>query len=321
MTEETALTVKAQTEQALMAQLAELGPLAVDEKWKKRLRDEDKARLPRMRLSQQNKPIKMNDGLQTQPGDIVCIELGDVYENGTGLEMFPLREVNFTFVKWPIDYDAQNNPLCASNDGAMPDSSGRRVLDDVQPGPCTQNGADVCPSALWTGTKEERVPPRCTRQRNFVIVVLKEDGVFVPAMLTMERTSMRASQALTGLMQRLNPRRPQSIMLTSVPKDDGSKMWIEYVCGKGRALDLAQQVTVRTLQIEFDTMYAEGRIKVEFDDGLQETGDTDPHGGPAGEHPDDGGPILGMDKPALLLFDTEPTASKQPPMPELPPNF
>jgi hypothetical protein len=280
------------TEQkALQEQLETLGPLTVDQGWQDNLRPEDTARPPRLRISQRNRPVKLDDGTPTDAGSIVNVELGVVYPSG--LEMFPLRELPNTRVMWPEEYDANNEPLCASDDGLTPTQSDRRRLTNQQAGPCSQGNKDVCPFALWNENLQtgDRDAPRCTRQRNFLVVVIEDDSL-EPVILTMQRTSMKASQKLTTYMRRLNPKAPKSIVLTTVERDNGSRQWIEYACSRGRTLDLKEQVEIRALQVEFETMYQEGRLVVEFDDGLPDNGgNADLNGGAPGENPQDQGNI------------------------------
>jgi hypothetical protein len=140
--------------------------------------------LPRMRLIQPTTPNKVG-----KPGEFS--------NNVTGLASPVIEAVIIHIAKgrvmWPEKYQADQDPLCASDDSIIPRDG------------CTEYGercAD-CPMALWSKDKKgEDVPPACSMVYNYLCI--DPEGK-MPFALSLMRTSARTAKQLNTLLKMYGP--------------------------------------------------------------------------------------------------------------------
>lgn len=274
-----ALTVT-EEQQALQAQIEALGGVMVA--GEENLEQGDIGMPPRLRISQPNRPIKI--GNESVPaGHIVNSVTNEVYPEG--MEIVPLVFLPKTRVRWPDSFSADNDPLCASDDGKMPSvSSDMRKLLDPRRGPCA-----TCPDAQFS---EDGTPPACKVQRNFLAWLVESAE---PAILTMQSTALSSARALTTLAKTQGV--TKSIMLITQKQEDRRGMWYIPATARGRKLESHELLAVLEARNELQNLVITADVEVVVE------AETDPHGGAAGMHPEDGGPLPGMDpEPPEPLF-------------------
>lgn len=184
---------------------------------------------PRLRISQPNRPIEIG-GDEAEPGVIVNTMTGEYWQD---LEIVPLMFMPKTRIMWPEGYNADNKPMCLSDDGKQPTQE--RDATDPQPGPCT-----ACPFQQFSDNGEK---PRCTMQRNFLVWVVEASEA---ALLTMQSTGLRAARQLTALAKVQGLRK--AIIFTTVIKKNDQGRWYEPVFSRGAALavdDIIQLAVAR----------------------------------------------------------------------------
>ncbi len=221
--------------------LADLLPAGVE-----RLQPEDTGRPPRLRLSQPNRPIE-----SVEPGRWVNTSTGEVYDS---LEVVVLAFLNDTRVLWPPRFSADNVPLCVSDNGRMPafrEPDSRRATEP-RPGPCT-----TCPEANWQGN----TPPRCQRQRNFLLAVVTKGGA-EPVLLTLQSTALVPAKQLTQLARMYGLRR--TIRMGARLVSDPRGQWYLPIFSAGARLSPEQVLALVELKREL------GGLLVTADIGTEE---------------------------------------------------
>jgi len=149
---------------------------------------------------------------------------GEVYQHG--VDIVPLVFLPRTRVMWPDQFDAGNDPLCASDDGEYPALAGdNRTLLQPQRGPC-----DSCPFSKFS---DEGTPPRCKMQRNFLVMTLNGDPS--PAILTLQSTSLEGARQFTTLAKTQGLGKSVKFTLRRVSDDRGT--WYVAAFAKGRKLE------------------------------------------------------------------------------------
>jgi len=261
-----ALTVAEQ--QAIQAQIDALGGLGVagDEN----LERGDVGMPPRLRISQPNRPIKIGDD-DAPAGAFVNTVTNEVFPDG--IEIVPLVFLPRTRVMWPAQFNADNDPLCASDNGQDPAVTGdQRKLTNPQRGPCAQ-----CPSAKFGADGDK---PACMAQRNFLVWLVESSE---PAILTMQSTALTQARHLTSLakMQKL----AKTIMMVTQKQSDSRGQWYVPTVSKGRKLEEMDLLSVLEARNELQNLV----ISADVDQGAVEV--DNPHGGAPGENPVDGGPV------------------------------
>lgn len=221
---DTDLTV--QKEQELKAYLAQAN-LAVA--GTENLQPGDIGMPPRLRISQDNRPIMVGDN-KAPAGSIVNTLTGEIFKES--VEIVPVMFLPRTRVCWPDVFSADNQPLCASDDGEYPATANdARALLDLRSGPCT-----TCQDARFS---DESTPPRCKLQRNFLVWLVEQKE---PAVLTFQSTALTAARELTmlGRMQGLR----KTICFTTQSVVDNRGNWRVPVFCKGRKLLLEELATL-----------------------------------------------------------------------------
>lgn len=263
-------------QQALQAQIEALGGLQVagDEN----LEQGDVGMPPRLRISQPNRPIKVGDN-DVPAGAFVNTVTNEIYQDG--LEIVPLVFLPKTRVMWPLNFSADNDPVCASDDGKHPSASGdMRKLTNPQRGPCGS-----CPSAKFG---DDGAPPQCKAQRNFLVWLVESNE---PAILTMQSTALSSARDLTTLAKTQGL--TKTTMLITQKQEDNRGMWYVPAAARGRKLEAGELLIVLEKRNELQNLIITADVEV-----VAEVADGDPHGGAAGENPVDGGPIdFGESKP------------------------
>jgi hypothetical protein len=217
---ETALAVQQEQELEALLENVDLG-VAGEEN----LESGDIGMPPRLRISAQNRPIQVGDKI-APPGSIVNTLTGEVYEHG--LDIVPLVFLPRTRVMWPTEFNANNEPQCASDDGHIPSaSSDTRTLINPQVGPCAD-----CPFGKFGANGEA---PACKMQRNF-LVMLVEQGE--PAILTMQSTALTPARTLTTLAKTQGVRKSIKFVTQLQNGDQGT--WYVPAFTKGRKLTNAE---------------------------------------------------------------------------------
>lgn len=207
---------------------------------------------PRLRISQQNRPIEVG-GEQREPGTIVNMLTGEVWND---LEIVPIVFLPRTRLYWPETFNADNNPICLSDDGKMP--SLNRGATDPQPGPCKD-----CPCAKFVNGEK----PQCSLQRNFLVWLVAENE---PAILTLSSTGLRAAKKLTALSKMQGLRKS---IIFSTAKVSGSKgTWFEPTFARGTQLAADDVLALVVARDELKL------LTVEADEGETFEGEQQPAG-------------------------------------------
>jgi len=208
---------------------------------------------PRLRISSQNRPIKVGD--QTAPpGSIVNTLTNEIYKHG--IDIVPLVFLPRTRVMWPAEFNANNDPLCASDDGHMPaESSENRTLLNRQSGPC-----EVCTFGKFGDNGEA---PRCKMQRNF-LVMLVDSGE--PAILTMQSTALTSARQLTTLAKTQGIRKSIKFVTQLQEGDQGT--WYVPAFAKGRKLTNGEILALVEAKEELKNLV----IAADVSDVMQENG-------------------------------------------------
>lgn len=224
MTESTALTVlDEQREIEAALQGYDLG-VAGEEN----LEQGDIGMPPRLRISSQNKPIKVGE-TTASPGSIVNTLTGDIYDT---VDIVPLVFLPRTRVMWPDTYSSENDPLCASDDGKFPtDASDTRVLTDPQPGPCAE--------CAFSAFGDNGTAPACKMQRNFLVFLVDQQE---PAILTLQSSSIKAAKQLTALAKAQGLKKSITFATRFVEDDKGTYYVAAF--GKGRTLTVPEIITL-----------------------------------------------------------------------------
>jgi len=183
---------------------------------------------PRLRISQQNRPIE-----NTQPGQIVNTLTGGVFD---AVEFVPMVFLPTTRVMWPQTFSADNQPVCVSDDGKYPLNDLNRATEP-QSGPCAQ-----CPYGQFG---EDSTPPACKAQRNFLLLGLPD---YEPVILTLSSTGIAAAKQLTALAKMAGLRKTITMTTRQVNSDKGT--WFAPVFIVGRKL--ATEETLMAVEFRND---------------------------------------------------------------------
>lgn len=188
---------------------------------------------PRLRISQDNRPIMVGDN-KAPAGSIVNTLTGEIFKDS--VEIVPVMFLPRTRVCWPDIFSADNQPFCASDDGEYPaPASDARALLELRPGPCA-----TCQDARFS---DEGTPPRCKLQRNFLVWLVEQKE---PAILTFQSTALSAARKLTMLARTQGLQKTITFTTQSVVDNRGN--WRIPTFVKGRKLlleELAALVEVR----------------------------------------------------------------------------
>ena len=180
---------------------------------------------PRLRISQDNRPIMVGDD-KVEAGSIVNTLTGEVFPDS--VEIVPVMFLPRTRVCWPETFSADNQPLCASDDGEYPAAStDARALLEPHSGLCT-----ACEDARFN---DDGTPPRCKLQRNFLVWLVEQKE---PAILTFQSTALAAARKLTMLARTQGLQKTICFTTQSVVDNRGN--WRVPVFVKGRKLALEE---------------------------------------------------------------------------------
>lgn len=245
MTNKTALTV--QEEQAILAKMN------LDIAGEENLEQGDIGMPPRLRISQPNRPIVVGEG-EAPDGAVVNTLTEEIFT--MGLEVVTLVFLPRTRVMWPAKFSADNDPQCASDDGAYPSASSEaRTLTNSQRGPCSS-----CPSAKFGESGEV---PACKMQRNFLVWLVEQSE---PAILTMQSTALAAARQLTTLAKTQGLRKSITFATRKIKDDRGG--WFVPTLGKGRKLDMPEIVALAEARDELRNLV----IRADVADEMRENG-------------------------------------------------
>ena len=238
MTSSSAVAVITDEERALLAGL-DLGVAGTEN-----LEKGDIGMPPRLRISQPNRPIKIGDG-KAAPGSIVNTLTG---EQWTKLELVVVVYRPHTRALWPEPFNANDKPLCVSDDGVHPTRG-----DEMMTGPCR-----TCPMAQFVDGKK----PRCADQRNF-LVWLPDIGE--PAILTMQSTAIKEAKQLTALAQTQGLKK--TVTMTALQIEDSRGTWFVPRFSKGRPLPVKEILEIVEIRDELKNLqtFADTE-RIEYDD-------------------------------------------------------
>lgn len=236
-------------EKALVARLAELGGTGVA--GEENLRPGDVGMPPRLRISQQNRPIELGGDEEAKPGTIVNSLTNEVFES---LEIVPLVFLPRTRVMWPDTFDTGNDPLCISDNGDTPlPADSPRVMTMRQDGPC-----NTCPFSQFG---DDGTPPACKMQRNFLVLTVGDK--VEPAILTLQSTAIASAKQLTSLAKTQGIKTAVVFTTQKIKSDQGQ--WYVPAFAKGNSLALEQLVEVaeqrnalKNLIVTADTEHTNG---------------------------------------------------------------
>jgi len=181
------------------------------------LRQGDTGMPPRLRISSQNRPIE-----GTEPGDIVNTLTGAVSRT---IEFIPMVFLPTTRVMWPATFDANNTPVCVSDDGTNPLDDQNRATNP-QEGPCS-----MCSYSQFGG---DGTPPVCKAQRNFLVLTLPD---YEPAIITLSSTGIAVAKQLTALARMTGIRKAIVMATRQVSSDKGTWWAPQFVVGSKLAND------------------------------------------------------------------------------------
>lgn len=222
--------------------------------------DREDQMLPRVRLAQNTSRIE-----KANPGEFHNSLTGIVRKELT----FVVLRVGKGRVMWPENYQAEQDPLCASDDGRKPREEHEGKYDALQ-------GCAKCPMSQWA---EDHTPPACSLAYNYLCVDTS-DGM--PFLASLSRTSAKAAKQLNTLFGIHTITHAIKATTEKVTKDQG--VWFEWrISDAGKVdnpaafLQMARNLAGRA--ITTDT----GDEKVADDDGLEDGY------GPMGEQPDSAG--------------------------------
>lgn len=231
---ENALTI---TEEQALARLAQLD-LSKPGGYKN-VKREDIGRAPRIRISAENRPLTVGE-IEIPRGHFANTMTGQDY--GPEVEFVFLRFGNDTRVMWPLQYNADNDPLCASDDGITPSvGTPQRPLTSPQSGPCAQ-----CPSAQFGQNGEA---PRCKRQRNFLFWLVETQE---PVLFTVQSTGLTPAQTLTNLA--LQAKYQTTIYANTVKMKNARGVWFVAEYRKGRPIKATLSLELYELQKSLATL-------------------------------------------------------------------
>ena len=253
---ETALAV--QEEKALMARLAELGGTGVA--GLDNLRPGDVGMPPRLRISQQNRPIELGGDAEAQPGTIVNSLTNEVHQS---LEIVPLVFLPRTRVMWPDAFDTGNDPLCISDDGDHPlPADSPRVMTNRQPGPCAE--------CVYSKFGENGEAPPCKLQRNFLVMTIGDK--VEPAILTLQSTAIASAKQLTSLAMTQGIKNAVTFTTQKIKSDQGQ--WFVPAFAKGRALTPAELVDVAEQRNDLKNLVISADIESHATNGFSDAVDA-----------------------------------------------
>ena len=217
------------------------------------LEDGDVGMPPRLRVSSQNRPIE-----NTSPGQIVNTLTGAIYD---AVDFVPMVFLISTRAKWPLDFNADNIPLCVSDDGEYPVQDMNRVSDPMT-GPCA-----MCPDAQFGPNGEA---PRCKKQRNFLVSILPDHE---PAIITLSSTGIAPAKHLTALAKMTGIRKAVTMATKLVSNDKGN--WWLPVFVQGRKLANNEILTAIELRDGLKNLVEENlTADLERENGSAPTGDV-----------------------------------------------
>lgn len=246
-------------EQALLAQLESMDLSVAGEE---NLQPGDIGMPPRLRISQPNRPIEIEDG-EAPAGSIVNTLTNEVVE---GLDIVTLVFLPRTRVLWPEDFAATNDPECVSDDGLEPaQSSDVRKLTNPRTGLCA-----TCPMSQFS----DDAPPRCKLQRNFLVMILDEDGEPEPAILALQSTALKSARQLTTLAKTQGLSKSVRFTTSRVKDERGS--WFVPMFSKGRKLKASEILALVEARDELRNLI----ITADVAEEMRENGTAD-HSGPS----------------------------------------
>ena len=201
-------------------------------------RNTDVARAPRIRISAQNKPLIIAEK-EIPVGNIANTMTGQDY--GNAVAAIFLRFMSDTRVAWPGNYNADNDPLCASDDGVMPSvATAQRPLTARHDGPCAS-----CPMAEF----QNGDAPRCNRQRNFLIWLTETEE---PVLLTIQSTGLKPGKTLTNLAIQCKVKR--AIWFTTVKTSNDKGTWYTFAYTKGDNIKASLSLALHELKQDLATL-------------------------------------------------------------------
>lgn len=201
-------------------------------------RNTDVARAPRIRISAQNKPLIIAEK-EIPVGNIANTMTGQDYGNAVAAVF--LRFMSDTRVAWPAQYNADNDPLCASDDGVMPSvATAQRPLTARQDGPCAS-----CPMAEFLNGEA----PRCSRQRNFLIWLTETEE---PVLLTIQSSGLKPGKTLTNLAIQCKVKR--AIWFTTVKTSNDKGTWFTFAYTNGDKIKPSLSLALHELKQDLATL-------------------------------------------------------------------
>ena len=228
--------------------LAALANLDLNVAGEENLQSGDLGMPPRLRLSQQNRPIE-----GTTPGQIVNTLTGAVYDS---VEFVPMVFLPTTRVMWPEAFNADNQPVCVSDDGQRPLKDMARVTDP-RSGPCQE--------CLYAQFCEDGTPPICKAQRNFLALIVSGQD-YEPVILTMQSTAIAAAKQLTSLAKMAGLRK--SIVMGTKRIDSDKGTWFVPVFVMGSKLSTQQVLTAVDFRDDLKNLVISAEV-------VAENGDSD----------------------------------------------
>jgi len=121
-------------------------------------------------------------------------------------------------VLWPSEYQRDQRPLCASNDGIVP----RTEFAGMYAEQCAD-----CPQMLWGDNGE---PPACSFGYSYLAADRSRDDL--PFILTANRSSLKAARACNTLVKAFGQRREVVIAAQQAVSDRGKYYVLTFKLGE-----------------------------------------------------------------------------------------
>jgi len=152
-------------------------------------------------------------------------DVGSLYNSLTGIAKQEVKavilKVGKARVRWPDDFQRDQLPECASNDGIVPRDDFAGVFSERC---CT------CAEALWLDDQ----PPRCALSYVYLLADREND---LPAMLSVSRSSLKAARQMNTLIRAFGVRREIIIGSQQVTNERGKYHVLTFRLGDPIAPD------------------------------------------------------------------------------------
>lgn len=133
---------------------------------------------PRLVIEQKGKKAAL--------GSLYCAETEEEFET---MKMVLLKESK-SRIMWPEKYDKDNDPVCRSFDGIVPN------MDDFKDVPPMADNCEDCPYGSWITKDGKNIPPDCKEVKDLLIL---DHATYIPYWISFSATTLSPiNKSLTG---------------------------------------------------------------------------------------------------------------------------